>query len=167
MNISLQNWLDSKVSDSTIKDKYEVNDYNLPPHSNSSSRYKNIHTFQKYYDGIDDQDVEASDSFYTGLLETMRDTNPKDIRKDPQLKFLDSINEVYKQDDHKLSVLIPPNSNRHHTNYLFKQLVDCSDYNNMNYVISDSKNTQDIPYIDVNIKDAFYKFCQDNTLKTI
>jgi hypothetical protein len=163
MNKSLQNWLDSKVSDDTVANKYEKTPWNLPPHS--ASRYEDITTFQRYYKDDTDQDVKASDTIYPSLLDNMRAVNPQDIRKDSQLKLLDCITERYTHGSHTRSILIPPNSNRHHTNHLFKKLVDFSDNNDMYYVMSDGKNTEVLPFVDVDLKDAFYKFCQENTFK--
>jgi len=69
--------------------------------------------------------------------------------------------------DEEITILIPPNTNRYHANYLFKRMVQYSINNNMYYDVED-------PYKDVyrtellvepDIKEAFYKFCYHNTHK--
>lgn len=160
MNNTLQNWLDSKVSDDNILDKYSKTPYNMPRHLNM---YESLEDYNRYYKK-NDQDVNSADTFYPNLIDGMKEINPEDLSKDKQLKFLDSVTERYKAGKEVKSFLIPPNSNRYHTNYLFKQLVDFSD--DYNYSITDSTGNEVlVPFIDVNFKNAFYKFCQENTYK--
>src|SRR5436190_12883302 len=106
----LNQWLDSKVNDITIKDKYEITNNNLNPYY---GKYEN----ELYFDGKDDTDIQANDIFYLNLI---RNVNEK------------SLNELIKYIDR---VLIPPNTNRYHANQLYKKMVDYIIDNNFNYDI--------------------------------
>lgn len=158
----LDGWLDSKVNDDTITTKYEKSEYSLPRYFNKSV---NISRFDRYY-GEDDSDIKASDEFYISLL---KNSSVKEINEDTQLEFLDKITEKYRGDNDTegREILIPPNTNRHHVNYLFKELVDYSNANNFAYNIYNYEKDSDeiMSLIDTDFKEAFYKFCYDNTHK--
>jgi hypothetical protein len=64
----------------------------------------------------------------------------------------------------EIDVFIPPNTNRFHANHLFKQLVDKNLEYNMYY---DLGNDKPYPMFDVTMKDAFYRFCMNNTYKNL
>ena len=154
---SLCEWLDSKVSDDTIQNKYSKTSYNLPPHLN---RNESIEYFYRYYTK-NDEDIDTADTFYPNFIDHMRNLNPEDLRNDEELKFLDSITERYGK-EHKF--LIPPNTNRYHTNFLFKHLIDVSDNSGYNYETVDlNDKVVRLPFIDKELKQSFYKFCKDNT----
>jgi hypothetical protein len=72
--------------------------------------------------------------------------------------------KVRNVDINEIDILIFPNSNRYHANYLFKQLVDCSDEYNMNYYLGDVQEEK-IKFIDVDFKNKFYEWCYENTTK--
>lgn len=155
---TLRDWLDSKVLDDEIPDKYSKTTHNIPPYLN---RYESDDYFNRYYTK-DDDDVKTADTFYPDLIDNMLKVNPQDVHSSTQLKFLDSITERYESK----KFLIPPNTNRHHTNFLFKNLVDYSDMNGYNYEILDSKgNIIKLPFLGNDIKTSFYKFCKDNTYR--
>jgi hypothetical protein len=162
-NSATKVWLDSKVNDSSILTKYEQNEDSLPSYFNKSVHLSN---FQRYYN-TNDGDVQASDKFYTSLLKNIRETDKDSLKEDKQLNFLNRITEKYREtpginnENKDIDILIPPNTNRHHTNFLFKQLVDYSDNNKFFYKIDDKH----VRLIDPNLKEAFYQFCYNNTHK--
>lgn len=55
----------------------------------------------------------------------------------------------------KTKILIPTGTNRRHAYYLFKNLVNCTENNGL-YI----NNT---PVFSADMKEAFYKFCLDNS----
>jgi len=65
-------------------------------------------------------------------------------------------------DTRSIDILIPPNTNRYHTNYLFKELVNYVYDNNMFYEID--KGANDV-LVDPSMKKAFYTFCYNFTHK--
>ena len=74
-----------------IPDKYCKTPYSLPPHLN---KREPIDLYHRYYTE-DDEDEKAADTYYPDLIEQMREFDPKTLKEDQQLKFLDSITERY------------------------------------------------------------------------
>jgi len=88
--------------------------------------------------------------------------NDSDMRMNDKIQQLDETN-IY--NDH---IFLYPNTNRYHTNYLFRQLIDVSHDNKFNYAIY-SKNGKNVEHnyfnlMDATFKETFYQFCYDNTL---
>lgn len=61
------------------------------------------------------------------------------------------------------------NTNGYHANTLFKQMIDYANCNNLCYKIYDPEKEDyvDCDLFDITIKDSFYKFCYDNSVKDI
>jgi len=75
--------------------------------------------------------------------------------EDPDLKSSDKFcEEIFNKD-----VFIHPGTNQYLTNYLFKKLVDYCEKNNFKY--------NDSFLIDKYFKNSFYKFCYNNSKKSI
>lgn len=130
----LKKWLDSKVYDNSIENKYEITEFTLKP-------YKSKYNKEIYYTE-NDEDCE--------FLCDLKDNNNLQT-------------ELDNYDDH---LFIPPNTNRYHTNSLFRQLIDFSIENEFsnNYFVDDGKNGyMKCNIIDRSLKKAFYKFCHDNS----
>jgi hypothetical protein len=131
----VQKWLDTKVSDPYIRDKFTVFKYTLPPYFAESDNFKT------YYSITDDQDVVACNKHYKNY---------------GFYKHLDDYT------DH--NILIAPNTNRYHVNYLFKQLIDHCSLNSMFVEEEDNRGKIHVlALFDKNFKDKFYEFCYNNT----
>lgn len=127
--------------------------------------------FSRYYDVDNDQDLASIDTFQLQVLAMTREHDPEEFENNKDMQYLDSCIERYRVLDgdsnngnswsttkkgkksgvdkykyKEIDVLIPPNSNRYHANYLFKQLVDYCQANGVDYV-------------NPNFKDIFYEFC--------
>lgn len=156
-------WLDSRVTD---PEDTHMQKQRVPTLS--------MNVYHRYYKGDTDQDIKSSDNFSISLLDDMKRNSPQEIRSDKHLTLLDTVTERYTDNSNKdkstiKSVLIRPDTNRHHANFLFKRLVDFCDNNDFNYC---SLNPSTYEYetmnlIDTSFKDSFYKFCYDNTHKKI
>lgn len=157
--MNLQNWLDSKVTDSEVADKYSPMSCILPVHSAYQLRYQPASSYSRYYTE-DDQDIKAHDSFYSDLIDG---SDPRDVLSDPTLKHLNSVTQRYGRHTTR-SVLIPPNTNRYHANYLFRQMVDLGFSNSLNYsVLGKDGASMTIPFVTPEFKSAFYEFCKKHT----
>ncbi len=165
----VQKWLNNKVMNPMIIDKYMPYDTHLLRHN----KYDADH-FNEYY-APDDQDIQNSDDTYVSILLSMRDISPDSIKEDSQLAYLDAVMESFVNqqcngwvrrkknkriiDAPERHLLIPPNTNRFHVNLLFKRIIDhCAPYNF-------SIGEEIIPLVDVFMKDEFYKFCYDNSIR--
>jgi len=155
--IRVQKWLDSKVNDRLLLTKYDVEKYHIGIPLQHSTQFDLYYKQGKNNNLTPDQDVAASDSFYTELINSHKLLK---YELDDQLTFIDSSIQRYDSD----SILIAPHCNRWHTNYLFRQLVDYCVHNEL-FFYTDSRNEQADSecLIDSSFKDAFYEFCYDNT----
>jgi len=117
----LNNWLESKYNNSC---------YIRPYHSQ--------YTIDQYYQK-NDIDIKKDDIWSRQLIESLDSTRSRDIYRDnPELLR----KKVYS--DH---ILLNPDTNRYHTNMLFRQLIDYT----LNNDLTDLFN--------IEMKNAFYKFC--------
>lgn len=147
---NMNKWLLDKIRDPTIENIYSKS---LLP-----TIYSGIHDmkiFTKYYSN-QDIDIKNSD-FIADLVVYMIKNSPSEM--DDNLHILANVLEIYGEES---SILLPPNSNQSHTNYLFKKLIDKSE--NMIYNIPLISKTGKIKYksfpmINVLFKNNFYKFC--------
>lgn len=59
------------------------------------------------------------------------------------------------------------NKNKYHADILFKQMIDYSYDNNFDYTVynSEKKNYMDCNLMYGNMKDSFYKFCYENSVR--
>lgn len=140
-------WLDSKVNDKTISNKYEVSDFSL-------THYASNYPKEAYYvDG--DQDFDANDKFYYNLL---INTNEGDVEE--------GLRQLYQYLDH---LFIPPNTNRYHANHLFRKMKDFSLENGFDYKVYEPtiKKYGLYNFIDAYLKEDFYKFCYQYSDKNI
>ncbi len=162
----MQKWLNSKVNDCTIKSKYDYHKDTLDPYL---KKYENIKIFRNYYKENNDTDILNSDQSYLFIINEEKKHNFEEFKNDEFLLFLDHHVERYRSEDgeKEKQILIPPNTNRYHTNYLFKMLVDCSDFFELTTNIYNPKTREIelIPLIDTDFKDIFYEFCYNNTYK--
>nr|QBK89359.1 MAG: hypothetical protein LCMiAC02_04540 [Mimivirus LCMiAC02] len=147
------------------------------------SSIKNMNEYNEYYKK-NDQDIKANDVKVLKLLneydKCLRLKN-KDWQEDKnmlenilqeldinseELYHIYNIIEVYTvynktKTPHKIEILIPPNTNRAHAHYLFKNIKDCDykyQYKNRNNEII----TFDL--LGKNFKNKFYNFCYKNTI---
>jgi len=139
----LNQWLDSKVNDKDIWSKHEVDEHTIKPYTS--------HYDKSTYYTENDSDINASDKVFHQLIDDMGD----DLTEDMELYKL----SMY--DDH---IMLSPNTNRFHSNLLFRQLVDFSHDNNHEYAIYNTNHNEhiDVNLMDVSLKKSFYKFCKDN-----
>lgn len=147
MTSNLKKWLDSKVFDNSIRSVYDINDDTIKHYP---SHYK-----KDIYYNFDDDDIHKSDKLSLNVIINMSDD---ELESEPELKKLS--NYV----DH---ILLNPNTNRYHANYLFRQLIDNSYDNEYDYNIYNmsTKSTDLMNLIDKSLKESFYKFCYDNSSK--
>lgn len=107
----LNRWLDSKVNDPEIRNKWE-NKYFIG--------YENT---EKYY--YIESDILAHDECYAEIINEYKKMGTaaavEEIKSDPLLDHLNNI-MVYSG----INLLIPPNTNRYHANLLFNQMLDAS-----------------------------------------
>ena len=99
--------------------------------------------------------------------ETVTHHKSKDVESNrPQEES--SEEDEYANDTREIDIIIPPNSNRYHANYLFKKMVDYSIENNMCYGIEDPNfgtyGSHMLIYPE--LKRAFYSFCCNNSKHT-
>ncbi len=82
---------------------------------------------------------------------------------------LNNDNYYFKMSKYCDHILLYPNTNRYHANYLFRKLIDFAQDNDFNYYIYDKKTKEykACDLMDKSLKDVFYKFCYDNTYRTI
>lgn len=152
----IEKWLDSKVSDDLIETKYDIEKHHI------GVRQEDPTLFNMYYGtetGIDngaagDTDLKASNTFYTNLISKNKLLHEK---LDDNLTFVDQVTENYDMQ----SVLIAPHSNRWHTNYLFKQMVDYCIQKRLFFDVGDKEHEC---LISGAIKDDFYEFCYDDQM---
>lgn len=149
----MNKWLTSKLNDPYIKGIYSKPLLPLI----YSGKYKEG-TFYKYYN---DNDIDIRNTDPLGkFIKYIIDNCPSEI--DKNMNKLANVLEIY---DDKI-ILLPPNSNQSHTNYLFKRLLDESE--NFEYNVPLISKTGKIinrsfPMIDKSFKNKFYKFCYDNS----
>lgn len=138
MNNTLDKWLDSRTR-SKLENK-------LVP-------YYGKYDFENYYEE-NDTDIRACDKINYNLIKMIQDDdlNEHDKELNNMEKYIDNI-------------LIRPNTNRYHTNQLFKMLIDYTIDNNFHYnIYNDVTNEYEImSLIHPNFKNKFYKFCKDNS----
>lgn len=96
--------------------------------------------------------------------ETVTNNKSKDVGQNKHQEEDDDNSD----DTREIDVIIPPNSNRYHANYLFKKMVDYSIKNDQCYDIEDPKMGiyESHILIDPSLKDAFYAFCYNNSKHT-
>ncbi len=171
MNNNIKLWLDSKIPDAETKYSEEVS--HLPF---ERDRYIN---YFKYYYNDNDQDVKASDKTYLSILKhyNKSDGDLCSIQgklDNNTIQYMKKRVERYihpNESRNSKEILIPPNTYRYHVNYLFKRIIDCVEYNIeiCTYFYNNNIKKKAIKFklMDKNMKDAFYKFCYDNSNKDI
>jgi hypothetical protein len=117
----------------------KVNDRDMEKYKvcdNTISPYVSKHDFECYYTE-NDSDVRSS-------------VQVDDSQLDPYV-------------DH---ILLYPNTNRYHTNSLFRQLIDHSYSNSFDFKLyNDETNEYDkLNLMDVSLKNSFYRFCHENSI---
>lgn len=132
---SISVWLDEKVNDSSIPNKYEITQYTLDSYKTE------FNDINKYYTK-DDDDFESNSLDYLLL------TKDKSL-----LNHVDTYEEG--------NILIAPNTNRYHCNQLFKKMIDYSIKNKLEYKIKKSNDYLEL--IGPEFKENFYKFCYENS----
>lgn len=145
----IETWLDSKVMDCDISSKYDISEYTLKPYH---SHYdKTVY----YEDDGNDTDIKNNDMVYSAIINSI---SINELEDDIELK------KISKYNDH---ILLDPNTNRYHSNYLFRQLIDFAYDNKYAYDIYDSESgiTEKFNIMDKSLKSTFYKFCYNNTYK--
>jgi hypothetical protein len=163
MNNNLIRWLTSKVNDDTIHSIYDDSEYTL---NNFLNEYEYIDDYTEFYNDGDidmvlNTDPLINDKSMSHLVERYRPASF--FKQDTWAKSNKKVKvKELSNDNRSIDIFIPPNSNRYHTNYLFKKLVDESLKNDMYYHL-DSVD----PYrlFDITMKESFYKFCMKNTIK--
>jgi hypothetical protein len=58
-----------------------------------------------------------------------------------------------------------PNTHKQHANFVLDSLIDYCHENDLAYDIPTTEGTNTKGLVDSDIKEAFYKFCYDNTTK--
>jgi len=145
----LEQWLDSKVNDKTILIKEEINKNSIP-------HYQSQYAKSNYYTN-DDTDLKSNNELMFDIINNTK-RNKLDKYLLPLSQYMDHI-------------LLYPNTNRYHANYLFRKLIDTTKNNNYIYnneyneYNEETNNYKSINLIDISLKKAFYKFCYDNTIK--
>jgi|SaaInlStandDraft_4_1057021.scaffolds.fasta_scaffold01572_8 hypothetical protein len=158
--IEFERWLNKK----TEHMPYEYHRDILPPHPiNPKEHYD-------YYYSNNDTDEKASDVFYINLLNSIKQSNPRELKRDKHLAMINTYIERYG----KKKILINPNTNRYHANHLFKNIIDYVETNfepieilNLSNVkIENQFNEQDKIYsksstlFTAKDKKKFYKICK-------
>lgn len=143
INNKVKYWLKSKVKNKYI---HNIDDDNmLPLYYNGTF---NISVFNKYY-----KDEEGDTRPFSGLPQG----NSSNINK--------KYEEIYinPHENKKKTIYFSPNSNHYHTNFLFKQMIDTCENNNLYYyvpVISDDYvHYNKHILVDTLFKQKFYNFC--------
>jgi len=165
MSGDIKSWLDSQLPDTETK--YSEDGSCLP-----FGRDRYIADFKDYYND-NDQDIKASDKTYLSILKHY-DKSDRDLYQiqgqydDNTIQYMKERVERYintNKPEHSKEILIPPNTYRYHANYLFKKIIDYVEHNGCMYEYYDSRKgkTMKFKLFDKNMKDAFYKFCYDNT----
>jgi hypothetical protein len=175
-------WLDSKVNDKYIGAIDEEID-------GSGIYYRcgerDMEEFFYYYTGLNDEDITATNKLWdklepTDYLESfiesyikIVDENEIDgwnsVKKKDHDMIDDSIdNKCLKEFPEQIDILIPPHTNRHHANYLFKRLVDYCITHDLFFNIFNTKTGKvtRVPLIHPKFKREFYRFCYGNTTKS-
>ena len=175
-------WLNSKVDD-----KYVENIYDMSGIHKWNNRIHNIYNFTKYYQ-MNDIDMKLNNRKLIGSVNHMRKKFPDKFKSDLNLVTLDRIIEKYREKKEtewkvvkksdklkanysnipkKVDILIPQGTNRYHTNYLFKQMMDCNSGYKMRYNIPNLDNNDSkyntVELITPDFKEEFYKFCFNYT----
>ena len=157
MKLSYNDWLLKKIND-----KYSLNIYSESVLPKLFVGNYDIEVFYRYYQ---DKDIDIKNTC-------------------PDVHFIDNQNNDVKEiyGDTKY-VMLPPNSNQAHCNFLFKKLVNFSSKIKydisylMNYelgkdiinsvvnenAVSQIPNSSCLPMFDVSFKNKFYNFCYNNT----
>ncbi|AYV78819.1 MAG: hypothetical protein Edafosvirus36_9 [Edafosvirus sp.] len=170
METNQNTWLNLKINDEYTKTIYNKTNLIYLKCGNMSGD-----EFHKYYK-LDDSDMKSRDTTSINIINNIYQfqelyENEK-LCDDQELKYLDSIMERYYGVEYKgrkvrVDVLIPPGTNRFHTNYLFKKIVDCSNDRMSYYIpkIIDGKIVEENneKLITSDFKEEFYKFCFENT----
>lgn len=145
-NNGVTKWLDSKVNDRMVMNKYQIDDNTLKP-------YYSHYDKDCYYDNDNDNDsdMKNNDKLSVQLIENL---TVEELKQDKELAKLDSYR------DH---ILLHPNTNRYHANYLFRKLVDYSYDNKLEYLYPNPYKKELINLMDKSLKESFYRFCHNNS----
>ena len=149
INPKLNKWLQKKIKDPYVQHIYSKS---LLPNT-YSGRYDKESFYEYYSDN--DIDVQNTDVL-SEFTQYMIDNDPSNIDRDTQ-KLVDVL-EIY---DDK-TILLPPNCNQSHANYLFKLLLDesCNMICNVPMISSTGViQMKEMPMIDTAFKNKFYNFC--------
>jgi hypothetical protein len=133
-----ETWLNSLVKDPEVINSCD-------PYTCRLAQRKTVSTDIDFYYTPNDSDIKNSDQDWVDLLAP--DTT------DPKAITLKSYIETY----NSKQILIKPNTNRFHANYIFKQLVDYCLVNKLTYPYDNISNKL---LVEPDLKTEFYKFCK-------
>ena len=179
---NIKSWLDSQIP-------YTETKYSEDGSCLQFEQDRNIIDFKDYYNK-NDQDIKASDKNYLSVLKHYNGEKSELCANKNKFLFFGQkaslLLEPYDNDtlqymkkrveryntnkpEHSKEILIPPNTYRYHANYLFKRIIDYVEHNGCMYEYDDSRKKKVIKFklVDKVMKDAFYKFCYNNTNRDI
>jgi len=141
------NWLKSKSDSGKIYNNYSPDSYTL--------YYNNTNDLDLYLNKI--EDIER--------IEQTKIYNPNDMSEND--KILEKYIERYKNGK---KILINPDTIHYHIHTLYQKLIDHKD--NTNYLLQsieidgsiDKNMDENVNIFDKSIKDAFYRFCFENSI---
>ena len=133
---NIKDWLDCKVNDNLIDDKYIVNESTIKPYKSKSQSVKS------YY-------IDDDDDFYADEIDLIITTKNKKL-----MPYVDKFDTKH--------LFIPPNTNRHHCNQLFKKLIDYS-YKDTFNILNKNGSYDSSRLLGPEFKSDFYDFCSDNS----
>lgn len=149
MDKKINKWLQKKIKDPFVNDIYSETLLPLI--------YSGKYDETDYYKYYQDNDIDIQNTDETAYVtKFLIENNPHELNEST-LK-LSNILEIYGDK----VIMLPPNCNQAHTNYLFKLLLDRSKdmIYNVPFISKTGQIThKQIPMIDTSFKNKFYKFC--------
>lgn len=151
----MEHWLQQRIKDEMGNRIYK----NVLPNYYYGKRPKE--EFNKYY-AKDDIDVQNTNQL-VHLTKYIVKNDPDNIDEDT--KELYEVLESYDDQD----ILITPNTNQSHANYIYKLIIDKSEQ--MAYDVPNVKQNGEISFVKIPIvstgfKEKFYQYCFNNTSHT-
>lgn len=130
-------------------------------------RYRPLSTFEEYTSDQESESMTETNEDLDGWTTVKNKNNRKhnDNNSSKNDSKLDEQEEIIEPDNREIDILIAPNTNRYHANYLFKRMVDYVYENEMFYEIGDLENeTYNVmALVEPSLKNSFYEFCYNNT----
>ena len=142
MNLNIKHWLKSKVLDEDIESIYSNHEYLIKPTKNN-------------YISLCDIDINIGTYYYSDLRYLLNNLEYNHLNN-----YMIIINDK--------KIILPPNTNIFHANYLFDQLATIC--NNDPFECTEVINDYEEYSLSINIydettKERFYEFCYENTYK--